>query len=120
MVDDFTFVDWLNEQMQKRNLSQAELARMAGLHKSVINKLSRGIVIRPEITTYIAIARALEVAPVTVFCIAGFITPDPDLPELEEYKNVLKEMSTEKRLLGLDILRTIAASEDPLKGAGRT
>jgi transcriptional regulator with XRE-family HTH domain len=113
MVDDFTLVDWLKEQMRKRNLSQAELACMAGLHRSVINKLLRGIIIYPDITTYIAIARALEVSPVTVFCIAGYIAPDPDLPELEEYKNVLKEMPVEKRLLGLVILRAIAASEYP-------
>jgi transcriptional regulator with XRE-family HTH domain len=119
MVDNISFVDWLNEQMRIKNLSQAELARKAGLHRSMINKLSRGIVIRPDITTYVAIAKALDVSPATVLCIAGFISPDPDLPELEEYKYILKDMSTEKRLLGLDILRTIAASQYSFKGTGR-
>lgn len=117
MTDVISFADWLNEKLREHNLSQAGLARKAGLHKSVINKLSRSIVIKPDAATYVAIAKALDISPITVLRIAGILPPDPELPELEDYKIILARLSPETRKMGLELIKTVARCEKQQKTA---
>ena len=118
MSNGISFADWLNEKLRERNLTQAGLARKAGLNKSVINKLSRSIVIKPDAATFVAIAKALDVSPITVLRIAEILPPDPELPELEDYKIILAQLSHEMRQIGLELIKTVARCEKQQKVAG--
>lgn len=117
MADQLSFTEWLNEEMRKRKMSQAELARKSGLGRSVINKMVNRMIKRPDPSTYVAIAKALDVSPVTVFRIAGILPPDPDLPILEEYKTVLINLSPERRREGLELIKTLAEFDKTAKGS---
>jgi len=108
MTEDMSFADWLTEQLHKRKMTQKDLADKAGVGKSAINKIARRMVMRPDPRTYVAIAKALEVSPITVLRIAGILPPDPDYPELEDLKAVLAPLSFEQRNLALDLIRTVA------------
>jgi len=119
MADDNILGDWLIEQLDALGLSQAEFARRAGVHKSVINKICCRLVVKPDITTYAAIAKALDVPLVTVLRKAGFVPPNLELPELDDFVHVIRKMSPEQRALGLDLLRTVLESGSQRKGADR-
>lgn len=119
MADDYILADWLNEQLEMRHLSQAEFARRAGIHKSVISKLCARQVMKPELSTYVAIAKALDVPLTTILCKAGLMVPDPELPELDEFKHVIQQLSDYGRFVGLDLLRTLVKAESHRKGADK-
>ncbi len=115
MSDGITFAGWLKEKLHERNLSQSGLARKAGLSKSVINKLSRGIVIKPDTATFVAIANALDVSPITVFHIAGILPPDPEHSELEDFKFILARLTPETRQIGLELIKALERHEKQKK-----
>jgi transcriptional regulator with XRE-family HTH domain len=119
MAEDHFFADWINEQLKIHKLSQGEFARKAGLPKSVINRVCTRQVMKPEIATYLAIAKALDVPLVTVLQEAGFVQADPEIPELDVFKHVLQQMRPAQRKMGLALLRTIIESGIDNKGADR-
>lgn len=119
MADDHFFADWLNKQMELQKLSQGALARKAGLTKSVISRLCSRQVVKPEVSTYSAIAKALGVPLITVLREAGFEAPDSELPELDEFKYVLQQLSPEGRFMALAVLKAMLASASQVKGVGR-
>lgn len=108
MSKETSFADWLSDQLRDRHLTQKELADKAGLGKSTINKLVNRKIMRPDPATYVAIAKALDLSPITVFQAAGFLPLDLVIPELEEFKVVLSELSPEARKTGLELLREFA------------
>ncbi len=117
MTEDMSFADWLTEQLHKRKMTQKDLADKAGVGKSAINKIARRMVMRPDPRTYVAIAKALDVSPITVLRIAGILPPDPELPELEDYKIILARLSPETRQIGLELIKTVARCEKQQKTA---
>lgn len=119
MADDTLLADWLIEELKQLNLSQAEFARKAKVHKSVICKLCARQVMKPELSTLIAIAKALDVPLTTVLLKAGLITPDPELPLLDEFKYVIQQLSPCGQLMGLGALRAMVKAESQYKGTDR-
>lgn len=55
-----TFADKLNAVLDKRGISQADLARMAGLSTAVIAQVTTGRTKDPRFTTVVKIAVALD------------------------------------------------------------
>jgi transcriptional regulator with XRE-family HTH domain len=111
MAEEISFADWLTEQLHYKHMTQKDLADKAGLGKSTINKLVNRKIMRPDPRTYVAIAKALDISPITVFRIAGILPPDVELPELEDYKVVISGLSPEARITGLELLRALARRE---------
>jgi len=107
MAEEMSFADWLSEQLHERKMTQKDLVDKTGLGKSTINKLVRRMIKRPDPQTYVAVAQAFEVSPITVLRIAGILPPDPDFPELEDLKTLLAPLSSEQRKLALDLVRTV-------------
>lgn len=105
--------------MEFQKLSQGEFARKAGLPKSVISRLCSRQVMKPEVSTYSAIAKALDVPLVTVLREAGLVPPDQEVPELDDFIHVIQQMNPEQRALGLELLRTVIKSGSQHKGADR-
>lgn len=107
MDDKVDFPRWLNKQIEDRGLSQAQLARLAGVTRSAINGIlteSRGA--GPDVL--LAIARALKLPPETVFRAAGLLPPRPDTnPELEEANYKLSQLPEWQRKLVLDFIDTL-------------
>ena len=68
------FSEWLHEEMEKRQWSQADLARNSDLSRAVINKLLNGRTY-PQPTTLDAIARALKIPVETTYRKAGLLPP---------------------------------------------
>ncbi len=66
------FSEWLQQELDKRHWSQADLARYAGLSRAVINKLLNGRTY-PQPSTLDAIARALVLPAETTYRRAGLL-----------------------------------------------
>jgi transcriptional regulator with XRE-family HTH domain len=75
-----TFAEWLANEMNRRQWSQAELARRAGTSRSAINGLITGV--RgpgPDLSN--AIAHAFNLPAEDVYRAAGLLPPEPTLDE---------------------------------------
>ncbi len=97
MADELFFMEWLNEQLRQRGWTQGELARRCGLSRSGVNKNLRNLAQKPSPETCNAIARALNLAPITVFRAAGWLPEDQDLPELDELREKFSKLSPNGR-----------------------
>lgn len=105
MADKYNFSTWLSEQMDKRNLTQAELARLAGVTRSAINGVLTGTR-GPGNDLCLAIARALRLPPETVFRAAGLLPPEPEyVPLLDEWNAVFYELTPDEQQELIDIAR---------------
>lgn len=69
--------DWVSEQLQRRNWTQADLARRAGLKKQTVGSIVRGAATQPTAWQIAAIARVFRVEPNEVFELAGLWDPPP-------------------------------------------
>lgn len=107
MTQELSFVDWIVEQLRVRKMTQKDLTDRSGLGKSVVSKLVRNMLKKPDLRTYIAIAKAFEVSPITVFRIAEILPPDLEFPELEDFKTLLASLSPQQRALALELVKTV-------------
>ena len=91
------FSDWLFEELIKRGIKPAELARKAGLDKGIISRiLNRER--RPEPETLTSIARALRLPPEQIFRVAGLLPIDPKSdPLIEEGIHILRQLKGEDK-----------------------
>ncbi len=93
MMDKVKFGLWLQAERTKQELSQAELAKKAGLHRQSINKIENGGA-SPAVETYLSLADALELSPITLFRAAGLL---PDQPandvNFDDWKYLIEQMS---------------------------
>jgi len=117
-----TFTTWLTSEMRKRDITQAELARLAGLSRTAVsNVLSGARTPGPDFCR--AIARALDYPPEVVFRRAGLLPPKPEADEeIEQAVYLLAQMSPEARREALAFLRFKAAMDEgvpPPRGGGR-
>ena len=119
MAEDHFLADWLNEQLKARNLSQGELARRSGVAKSVIHRLCAGKVVKPDVSTYVAIAKGLGMPLITVLRETGLEAPDHEFPELEEIKHTLQRLTPEGRSIAMSLLQALLSNKSLAKGAGR-
>lgn len=70
----YTFSQWLQLERERRGLTQARLAKLAGIGRSVINKIENGIS-EPQPKTLQKIARALNIPEEMIFEAAGTLKP---------------------------------------------
>ena len=80
MVNDFK--DWIQDEMRKRNWSQAELARRADVARSGINMLITQER-QPGLELCLAIAEAFDIHPIYVLQKAGIIPEDQTVYEFD-------------------------------------
>jgi transcriptional regulator with XRE-family HTH domain len=71
-MDKINFGQWLQFEREKRNWSQSDLARLTGLHRQIINKTENGVSM-PAVETYLALAKAFGISPVSIFRKAGLL-----------------------------------------------
>jgi transcriptional regulator with XRE-family HTH domain len=90
------FVEWLEEQMQQRGWTPADLAKAAGMYPSTLSRvLNRERAAGAEVCN--ALARALGIAPAMVFQRAGLMDRSP--LEGVEQDTVLSQLLTLARQL---------------------
>ncbi len=97
MVNDMLFSEWLNEQMQRRNWSQADLARAAEIGPAAIYKLMTSKSKRPDWDSCAGIARAFGISIETVYRAAKLLPNEPDFPELDDLKMIMAQLSPRER-----------------------
>lgn len=119
MVDREEFSEWLSRQIKEQGITQSELARSAGVSRAAIHKAINRLNKRPDPDTCIGIARALKKSPVTVFRTAGLLPPETELPEWEEFRVILDELSEEGRAELLAIAKVKLAFEERGKASIR-
>lgn len=111
--NDISFADWLTAEMNQRGLSQSDLARQAGLARSVINKITNHINKKPDPETCKAIARGLQKSPITVFIAAGLLPQMPERStEMDDLEAIMERLSSNKCKELLIIARALLVSED--------
>ena len=75
------FGEWLKEEMEKKNLSQKELAEMSNITPAQISRIINGTRGAGE-QAIVSIAHALKLPPETVFRAAGLLPPQAPEDEL--------------------------------------
>jgi len=104
-VSEDHFPEWLNSELEKRNWSQRELARHAGITSGTISNLISGMRGR-GIASLTAIAKALNLPPTSVFRAAGVLPEEPEyIPLLDEWNAVFYDLTPDDREEILDIAR---------------
>jgi transcriptional regulator with XRE-family HTH domain len=111
------FADWLREELKKRDWSQADLSKKAGISPSQVTRVlsgERGI----GEESLNAIARALNISPITVFRKAGLLPEEGRQevsfedwmylisqldPQDEEELRKIAEMKIERKKKGQEI-----------------
>lgn len=88
-----TFADWLQEEMDGRELSQADLVRLSGISNAQVSRIVRGERL-PGTEALVGIARALKLPPTQVFRVAGILPRSNDAdPGVEAIMHDLHGMS---------------------------
>ena len=101
------FSEWLNEQMQREQWSQADLARMTGLAAATISKLLSSKSKRPNPDNCEKIAKALKISNQTVLRVAHWITTEPEFSGLDDLTLVVAQLPDKKRQELLAIARVM-------------
>ncbi len=94
MPEQKEFTAWLNQEMQRRDWSQADLARHSALSRAVINKLLNAKT-HPQPSTLAAISRAFKVPIETAYREAGLLpgssTQDDYVAEVAHKLSLIKD-----------------------------
>ena len=110
---DTSFASWLEEQLREQGISQAELARRAGVTRGAINNILQGER-GPGVELAKGIARALKIPEDDVMVAAGLMTPKPNedkgQKELDYLYHTLREQSSKEQ--ALEFLRYLAEQEE--------
>ncbi|HEX2697954.1 MAG TPA: helix-turn-helix transcriptional regulator [Anaerolineales bacterium] len=99
--------------MNKRQWSQADLARFADLNRAVVNKLLNGKT-RAQPSTLEAIARAFKLPVESLYRAAGLL---PDLPEneslLQEISHIVQQIrNPQRKATALALLRALITEDE--------
>jgi putative transcriptional regulator len=74
MTTDLTLTNSLKVERAKRNLTQAQLASMAGITRRSVNAIETGRMV-PSVLLALRIARSLDVSVESIFSLDGADTP---------------------------------------------
>ena len=77
------FQSWLQQKLDERDWTYADLASRAGIGKSTISMIMSGVR-SPGTDPCLAIARALHIPAAEVYREAGLLPPEPELTEQKE------------------------------------
>lgn len=101
------FLNWLNQQLDKRGWSRAELARRAKISEANLSVLYKNDT-SPGIYTAEKIAQALDVPAEYVYRLAGILTDPTDIPpDITLVVDILKELPPEFTELALNNARAL-------------
>lgn len=99
------FSEWLVDELRKRGMTQADLARASGISRGGISNLINQVR-NPDAETCLAISRALNLPPETVFRAAGLLPPvSPAIALSEEVMYLLQKLPVEEQERFLALLR---------------
>jgi len=97
MANDVLFSEWLNEQLQRKQWTQAHLARASGLAPSTIYKYMNSKTRRPSPASCVAIANALGISRETIFKAAKISSTEPEYPEQNDLNMVVAQLADRDR-----------------------
>lgn len=101
------FTDFLLEQLNTRDWSQADLAKKAGLSRAAISDVMSERR-NPGVDLCTSIAEAFDLPPETVFRAAGLLPPAPEITPVMEralyYLSQLDPEDQERVMLYLEVL----------------
>jgi transcriptional regulator with XRE-family HTH domain len=109
MAKDVLFAEWLNELLRNKNMTQADLAKATGLYASTINKIISSKTKQSNLDSYVKIANALGMSPITVIRAALPDLPEPDFPEQEELNLYVAQLPDQERQVILEVARVRVA-----------
>lgn len=109
-----SFGAWLDDLLNERGLSKADLARLSGLSKQAISDYTNLRRLNPDTNALIAIARGLKMPTVVVYRAAGLLPPATE-DELvsEEYTYLWNQLSESDQADVLDFMRFKAGASSP-------
>lgn len=117
-------LEFLNEEMRRRDLSMNKVARMAGISSGLISGVMSGTV--PASANFcIAVARALRVPPEHVLRLAGILPPsvheqaEQDPATYEAY-SIMAELEPHQKAAAVSMLRGLAQMTTPTPNPDRT
>lgn len=114
------FSEWLVDELRKRGMTQADLARASGISRGGISNLINQVR-NPDAETCLSISRALNLPPETVFRAAGLLPPvDKDTEYQEQFFHYLSQLSPQERQEILELLRFKAERQKNAKPPSRT
>ena len=93
-----SFTEWLKDEMDARGWNQSELARRAGIHRSMVSLVLSGK--RQASADFcFAISNGLRLPPEHVFRRAGLLPPESkdDFEGYQEWFNILRNLPEEDR-----------------------
>jgi|GEM_PF-670361 len=105
---------WLQLEREKRGLTQAKLASLAGLNRAVINKIENGQS-EPTVKTLQSIANALNLPDDVVFRAAGFLRTPHDTEYAEQILHLFRQLSPQEQEEILELLRFKAERQNKPK-----
>jgi len=95
-MDKINFGQWLQFEREKRNWSQSDLARLTGLHRQIINKTENGVSM-PAVETYLALAKAFNISPITIIRKAGLLPEGTEATNFEDWQFLIAQLMPEEQ-----------------------
>lgn len=107
------FPEWLQEQLNNREWSQADLSRKTKLSTAAISRIMSGFR-RPDPDSIVKIAKALKLPPETVYRAAGMLPlgRQGDPSTLEEIEHKFALLSEEAQQQALDYLNFLLEKQE--------
>lgn len=90
------FGSWLLAELEKRDWSQSDLVKTAGISRGTLSNIisgTRGV----GNESMIAIAHALKMSPVTIFRKAGLLPEGGDDTNFEDWQYLINKLPTEEQ-----------------------
>ena len=95
MTTEIIYGEWLRKELDQRQWSDAQFAKMIGKSRSVIGRICNRLNKKEDPETCVAIARVLGKSPVTVFRIAKILPPEPVTIPLDDFTESLSRVPEE-------------------------
>lgn len=104
--DSFAWVEWIISEREKQGLSQAELARKAGLTRQTINDYESHRRANPDTKVLVKISKALGYPPEHLQRIVGILPPDKSTSdEIKQIIHEVEDLSKEEQQEFLSYIR---------------
>ena len=101
------FQEWLLNELEKRGMSQSELARTGNISQSQISNVISGSR-SPGFDFCASVSQAFGLPIEQIYRIAGLLPPKPDqLPEIEEINYLLNQLSPDEREIIVENVRSL-------------
>ena len=96
MSDRFTFALWMQSEREKRGWSQSDLSRYSGLHRAIISKIETNVS-TPSIETFISLAQAFKISPITIIRKAGLLPDESESTNFEDWQHLLNQLMPDEQ-----------------------